>query len=86
MPRNTKPTRNAEVDFKGEKQSNATHASSSYPDGRQQSCPATTVAGGMKGKMDPRARRGRADRLDPSAETDWMTEKHSRSATISATC
>lgn len=27
MPRNTKPHRNAEVDFKGEKRSNATHAS-----------------------------------------------------------
>jgi hypothetical protein len=27
MPRNTKPCRNAEVDFKGEKRSNATHAS-----------------------------------------------------------
>ena len=34
MPRNTKPHRNAEVDFKGEKRSNATHASKTDPDAR----------------------------------------------------
>jgi transposase len=34
MPRNTKPCRNAEVDFKGEKRSNATHASTTDPDAR----------------------------------------------------
>lgn len=34
MPRNTKPHRNAEVDFKGEKRSNATHASTTDPDAR----------------------------------------------------
>jgi len=34
MPRNTKPHRNAEVDFKGEKRSNATHASITDPDAR----------------------------------------------------
>ena len=34
MPRNTKSHRNAEVDFKGEKRSNATHASTTDPDAR----------------------------------------------------
>ena len=34
MPRNTKRCRNAEVDFKGEKRSNATHASTTDPDAR----------------------------------------------------
>jgi transposase len=34
MPRNTKPHRNAEVDFRGEKRSNATHASTADPDAR----------------------------------------------------
>jgi transposase len=34
MPRNTKAHRNAEVDFKGEKRSNATHASTTDPDAR----------------------------------------------------
>jgi len=34
MPRNTKPHRNAEVDFRGEKRSNATHASTTDPDAR----------------------------------------------------
>jgi len=34
MARNTKPHRNAEVDFKGEKRSNATHASITDPDAR----------------------------------------------------
>ncbi|WP_425438752.1 IS5 family transposase [Roseinatronobacter thiooxidans] len=34
MPRNTKAHRNAEVDFKGEKRSNATHASKTDPDAR----------------------------------------------------
>lgn len=34
MPRYTKPHRNAEVDFKGEKRSNATHASITDPDAR----------------------------------------------------
>jgi hypothetical protein len=34
MPRNTKPHRNAEVDFKGEKRSNVTHASTTDPDAR----------------------------------------------------
>jgi len=34
MPRTTKPHRNAEVDFKGEKRSNATHASTTDPDAR----------------------------------------------------
>ncbi|MGY6695581.1 MAG: IS5 family transposase [Roseinatronobacter sp.] len=34
MPSNTKPHRNAEVDFKGEKRSNATHASITDPDAR----------------------------------------------------
>ena len=34
MPRNTKPHRNAEVDFKGEKRSNATHFSTTDPDAR----------------------------------------------------
>lgn len=34
MPRNTKPHRNAAVDFKGEKRSNATHASKTDPDAR----------------------------------------------------
>jgi transposase len=34
MTRNTKPHRNAEVDFKGEKRSNATHASKTDPDAR----------------------------------------------------
>ena len=34
MPRNTKPHRNTEVDFKGEKRSNATHASITDPDTR----------------------------------------------------
>ena len=34
MPRNTKPHRNAEVDFKGEKRSNVTHASITDPDAR----------------------------------------------------
>lgn len=34
MPHNTKPHRNAEVDFKGEKRSNATHASTTDPDAR----------------------------------------------------
>jgi hypothetical protein len=34
MPRNTKLHRNAEVDFKGEKRSNATHASTTDPDAR----------------------------------------------------
>lgn len=32
MPRNTKPHRSAEVDFKGEKRSNTTHASTTDPD------------------------------------------------------
>ena len=34
MPRNTKPHRNAEVNFRGEKRSNATHASTTDPDVR----------------------------------------------------
>ena len=34
MPRTTKSHRNAEVDFKGEKRSNATHASTTDPDAR----------------------------------------------------
>ena len=34
MPRTTKPHRNAEVDFKGAKRSNATHASTTDPDAR----------------------------------------------------
>lgn len=34
MPRKTKPHRNAEIDFKGEKRSNATHASITDPDAR----------------------------------------------------
>ena len=34
MLRNTKPHRNAEVDFKGEKRSNATHASTTDPEAR----------------------------------------------------
>jgi transposase len=34
MPRNTKAHRNAEVDFKGEKRSNSTHASTTDPDAR----------------------------------------------------
>tara|TARA_R110002072_G_C7879322_1_gene527883 strand:- start:105 stop:1280 length:1176 start_codon:yes stop_codon:yes gene_type:complete len=34
MPRNTKAHRNAEVDFRGEKRSNATHASTTDPDAR----------------------------------------------------
>jgi len=34
MPRKTKAHRNAEVDFKGEKRSNATHASTTDPDAR----------------------------------------------------
>ena len=34
MPRNTKSHRNAEVDFRGEKRSNATHASTTDPDAR----------------------------------------------------
>ncbi|PVH28278.1 IS5 family transposase [Pararhodobacter oceanensis] len=34
MPRNTKPHRNAEVDFRGEKRSNASHVSRSDPDAR----------------------------------------------------
>lgn len=34
MPRNIKPHRNAEVDFKGEKRSNAPHASTTDPDAR----------------------------------------------------
>lgn len=34
MSRNTKPHRNAEVDFKGEKRSNAPHASTTDPDAR----------------------------------------------------
>ena len=34
LPRNTKTHRNAEVDFKGEKRSNATHASITDPDAR----------------------------------------------------
>ena len=34
MPRNTKRHRNAEVDFQGEKRSNATHASTTDPDAR----------------------------------------------------
>lgn len=34
MPRSTRPSRNAEVDFRGEKRSNATHASTTDPDAR----------------------------------------------------
>jgi hypothetical protein len=34
MPRNSRRHRNAEVDFKGEKRSNATHASTTDPDAR----------------------------------------------------
>ena len=34
MPRNTKPHRNAEVDFRGKKRSNATHVSRTDPDAR----------------------------------------------------
>lgn len=34
MPRNTRQNRNAEVDFKGEKRSNATHVSTTDPDAR----------------------------------------------------
>jgi transposase len=34
MPRNTRQSRNAEVDFRGEKRSNATHASTTDPDAR----------------------------------------------------
>jgi len=34
MPRNTKAHRNTEVDFRGEKRSNATHASTTDPDAR----------------------------------------------------
>lgn len=34
MPRPTRPSRNAEVDFKGERRSNATHASTTDPDAR----------------------------------------------------
>ena len=34
MPRPTHPSRNAEVDFKGEKRSNATHASTTDPEAR----------------------------------------------------
>ena len=34
MPRNTKAHRNAEVDLRGEKRSNATHASTTDPDAR----------------------------------------------------
>lgn len=34
MLRNTSRNRNAEVDFKGEKHSNATHASTTDPDAR----------------------------------------------------
>jgi hypothetical protein len=34
MPRNAKSPRNAEVDFKGEKRSNATHSSTTDPDAR----------------------------------------------------
>jgi hypothetical protein len=34
MPRNTKSHRNAEADFRGEKRSNATHASTTDPDAR----------------------------------------------------
>lgn len=34
MPHNTKPHRNAEVDFKGEKRSNASHVSTTDPDAR----------------------------------------------------
>ena len=34
MPRNTTSHRNAEVDFKGEPRSNATHASMTDPDAR----------------------------------------------------
>ncbi len=33
-PRKTKPHRNAEIDFKGEKRSNATHASTTDPEAR----------------------------------------------------
>jgi hypothetical protein len=58
-----------------------------HPDhGRQQPCPTTKVAGGMKGNMDTEASRGCADRHDPSVEPDPMTGKRSGSATISATC
>lgn len=34
MPRNSRRHRNAEVDFKGEKRSNTTHASTTDPDAR----------------------------------------------------
>lgn len=34
MPRNPRQNRNAEIDFKGEKRSNITHASTSDPDAR----------------------------------------------------
>jgi hypothetical protein len=34
MPRHTRHNRNAEVDFRGEKRSNATHASTTDPDAR----------------------------------------------------
>jgi hypothetical protein len=34
MPRPTRQNRNAEVDFRGEKRSNATHASTTDPDAR----------------------------------------------------
>ena len=34
MPRNTKPHRNAEVDFRGEKRSNVSHVSTTDPDAR----------------------------------------------------
>ena len=34
MPRPTRQSRNAEVDFRGEKRSNATHASTTDPDAR----------------------------------------------------
>ena len=34
MPRNARPHRNAEADFRGEKRSNATHASTTDPDAR----------------------------------------------------
>jgi hypothetical protein len=34
MPRSSRQNRNAEVDFRGEKRSNATHASTTDPDAR----------------------------------------------------
>jgi len=54
--------------------------------GRQQPCPATTVARGMKKKMDPGQNPGSANRHDTSVEPDRMTGKRSGSETISAAC